>query len=460
MSRSFRSLLGIAAFLFALLFTTAAVAQYLFLRWKLNDESKTYLRDGAKDMRDQIAFVDTWDLRGYRRWSGGPSTYVVMTQNGTLIDTYGYLRNMIPHNVSLPFAVRYDSPLQFSSDVGEDWTLYVHKLRDGEVVLGARKEMAPENIDALFISNASRFGDSVKDALGTPERAIDEPFDYAVLGENGVLLRAMGGIPLKTSPPDIPQQATLVPLNRIENKLYAAFHEPLVSKAGAVGLISVFEDVTDDQHFLRQSAIFNGAVAILLWVVTVAFAAAYLRRVRPSAISCAQIPFLDEGETVEFKSSLRWDYVMQKTNPDVERAVVKTVVGFLNSENGGTLVVGLSDAKEVLGLQADYVSFKSAKPDRDGFEQVLHQALIKSIGESRCTRYVKPRFCSLHGKELCVIAVAPSNEPVFLEKEDQLYVRVGNSTRPFGVQEALDYARDRWGGLALVRPHARRTAAI
>ncbi len=160
-------------------------------------------------MRDQIAFVDTWDLRGYRRWSGGPSTYVVMAQNGTLIDTYGYLRNMIPHNVSLPFAVRYDRPLQFSSDVGEDWTLYVHKLRDGEVVLGARKEMAPENINALFISNVSRFGASVKDALGTPERAIDEPFDYAVLGENGVLLRGMGGIPLKTSPPDIPQQATL-----------------------------------------------------------------------------------------------------------------------------------------------------------------------------------------------------------------------------------------------------------
>ncbi len=63
--------------------------------------------------------------------------------------------------------------------------------------------------------------------------------------------------------------------------MYASFLDPVVSKShGAVGLISVFEDVTDDQHFLRQSAIFNGVVATLLLLVTVGFSAAYLKRVR------------------------------------------------------------------------------------------------------------------------------------------------------------------------------------
>lgn len=453
MSRSFRSLFSVAAFLFALLFTTAAIAQYLFLRWKLNNESKTYLQDSAKEMRDQIALVDAWDLRGYRRWSGGPSIYVVMAQNGTLIDTFGYFQSMIPHNVSLPFPVQYDQPLQFSSDVGEDWTLYVHKLRDGIVVLGSRRETAPENINALFLPNAARFGATVKDALSTQERTIDEAFDYVILDENGVLLRAIGGIPLKASPPQIPQQTTFAPVNRIQDKMYTALVDPLVSKShGAVGLISVFEDVTDDQRLLRQSALFNGEVATLLWLATLAFAAVYFRRTRPSVISCSQIPYLDEGETVEFKSSLRWDYVKQKANPDLERVVTKTIVGFLNSENGGTLVIGISDAKEVLGLDADYASFKTTKPDRDGFELRLHSMLISAIGESRCKRYIKFRFCSLQGKELCVITVTPASEPVFLEQENQLYVRVGNSTRPFGVQEALDYSRDRWP----LRPHRRR----
>jgi hypothetical protein len=248
---------------------------------------------------------------------------------------------------------------------------------------------------------------------------------------------------------------------RTEGKLYAAFLDPVLSKShGEVGVISVFDDVTDDQRLLRQSAVFNGVIAVLLWVVTVAFSLLSFKRARPSTIACSQIPLLEEGQTLEFKSSLRWDYKNQRTSKDVERAILKSVVGFLNSENGGTLVVGMSDTRQVLGLEADYASFKRIKPDRDGFEQVLHQIVIGAIGENRCARCIRPRFCSLHGKELCVIAVAPSNEPVFLEEEDQLFVRVGNSTRPFGVQEALEYARHRWGSVVLPRPHPRRPVTI
>ena len=43
-------------------------------------------------------------------------------------------------------------------------------------------------------------------------------------------------------------------------------------------------------------------------------AALYLRRVRVAEIACTQIPFLEENDTVEFKSSLRWDYKQQKPN--------------------------------------------------------------------------------------------------------------------------------------------------
>jgi hypothetical protein len=256
----------------------------------------------------------------------------------------------------------------------------------------------------------------------------------------------------------------LVPVRRIEDKIYAAFLEPIENKSGnAVGLISVFDDVTDDRRLLRESAIFNGGVSAFLWVVTIALSAGYLKRVRRrSPISCAEIPSLDEGETVEFKSSLRWDYKKQQPSREVERAIAKAVVGFLNSAQGGTLVVGMSDTKEILGLDADYSTFTSLKRDRDGFEQKLDQILISAVGESRCVKAIKTRFCSLHGKEVCVIDIAPSTEPVFLKDEagDQFYVRVGNSTRPFGIQEALDFAQDRWGGLALRRSHASHVDAI
>ena len=73
--------------------------------------------------------------------------------------------------------------------------------------------------------------------------------------------------------------------------------------------------------------------------------------------------------------------------------------------------------------------------------------LINAVGESRCVQGIETRFCSLRGQEVCVIVVAPSSEPVFLKGEgsDQFYVRVGNSTRVFGMQEAFDFAQDRWG---------------
>jgi len=451
MPNSFRRLVGTIALVFAVLFTTVGLGQYWFLRWQLHEETTNDLQHLAEEMRDQIAFSETWNLQSYRRTTEGPDVYFVIAQNGTLVDTHGYLPGMLSH-VSIPFTFQYDRSAPFSSDVGEDWDLYVHKLRDGLVVLGSRKEITPEGIDSLFSSNALKFGQTVAEALQTPERAIHEAFDYAIIDQNGTLRWAIGGIPLRASPPLIPTNHTLAPMRYIDKKTYASFLQPIRTRAGTpVGLVSVFEDVTDEQRTLHQSAVFNGGVAAFLWVVSVTFSAAYLRRGRPTTISCAQIPLLDEGETVEFKSSLRWDYVKQKPSKELERAIVKTVIGFLNSESGGTLVIGMSDTKEVLGLQADYATFRSVKPDRDGFEQMLRQVLIKAIGERRCARWVKTRFCSLQGKELCVVTVAPSSEPVFSEEETggQLYVRVGNTTRPFGVQEALAYARDRWGGLTI-----------
>ena len=461
MSKSFRSLVGRAALIFAILFTAVGVGQYRFLRWQLNKETESDLLQKAEYMRNSIAYAETWDLQGYRRTTDLPGIYTLMAQNGTLIDTFGYLRGMISH-VSLPFNYEFDHPLRFSSDVGEDWDLYVHQLRDGILVLGDRKRVSTQGINGLFASNAAHFGASVEEARHTPERAIDEAFDYAIIDNNGVLIYAVGGIPLKVSSPALPTTPTMTLIRQIDDNLYATYFDPVMSKSGVVvGLISVLDDVTDDEHVLRRSAVFNGVVAAVLWVITVIFSASYLRRARPGAISCSQVPFLDEGETVEFKSSLRWDYKLLKPNKELERAIVKTIVGFMNSENGGTLIIGISDSKEVLGLQSDYDSFKSGKPNRDGFELKLREMLIAAVGERRCARWVKTRFCSLQGKEVCVVTVAPSVDPVFLDDEagGQLYVRVGNSTRPFGVQEALAYARDRWGGAALPRSHTRRPTA-
>ena len=83
-----------------------------------------------------------------------------------------------------------------------------------------------------------------------------------------------------------------------------------------------------------------------------------------------------ESGTFGFKSTLHWDLRQQRVNRDLEQVVVKTIAGFLNS-TGGTLLVGVDDAGNPVGLQSDYVTLR--KKDRDGFRAFLVQ--LKNVVE-------------------------------------------------------------------------------
>jgi|HubBroStandDraft_5_1064220.scaffolds.fasta_scaffold296248_1 hypothetical protein len=125
MSKSFKSLLGTVALVSALLFTAVAAGQYLFLNYQLQQRATDELSDLTEGMKQDIAFTDSWNLQGYRRTSTGADIYVVLADNGTLIDTGGYLKGMVSH-VSMPFRFEYERPFQVASDIGEIWSLYVH----------------------------------------------------------------------------------------------------------------------------------------------------------------------------------------------------------------------------------------------------------------------------------------------------------------------------------------------
>jgi hypothetical protein len=433
---------------FAILFTALGVLQYSFLRYELRDRTKADLQDYADEMHDEIAYENEWNLEGYHRSSEGPETYVVLSSDGTLIDTHGFLGPMLSH-VTLPFSSDRDRVITFHSEVGEDWRLYIHDLTDALVIIGVRAEVAPDHLLERFAENAARFGTTLATATRTPERAIHETFDYAILDRANDVQWAIGGIPLKAAKPKIPARSRLISAQQIGTKRFASLTQPIVNKSGnQVGVVSVYEDITDEQHVLHQSAIFNLGVAGILWVTTLGIGAIYVRRTVPEEVSCSRILTLDESDTIEFKSSLRWDHEIGGRNPELERAVVKTVVAFLNSESGGTLIIGVRDDKEVLGLKGDY-GLQRTRQDKDGFEQTLGQILINAIGQQCFARCVKVRFCPLTGKEICILTLKPARAPVYVREQrgdDTMYVRMGNTSRPLNTKEAVSYAAERWGG--------------
>lgn len=144
-----------------------------------------------------------------------------------------------------------------------------------------------------------------------------------------------------------------------------------------------------------------------------------------------------ESETVEFKSSLRWDYRQNKTNKELEFAVLKTIVAFMNTRKG-TLMIGVTDDAAIIGLEKDYQSLK--KKNRDGFEQHIMELVALNIGTD-CCKNIRIYFFHREENDICAIEVFKIKIPVFLKFQSNtlFYVRTGNHTRELNIQEAIKY---------------------
>ena len=151
-----------------------------------------------------------------------------------------------------------------------------------------------------------------------------------------------------------------------------------------------------------------------------------------------------ESATAEFKSTFKWDIKESKPNRSLEEVILKTLAGFMNGE-GGSLIIGVADDGEILGLENDYHILK--KKDRDGFEQAVMTAVARSLGTDAC-QYLQLVFHDINGKDICRVLTAKSHRPIYIKEGNDLkfYLRTGVSTRELNVQEAVEYISTRWHG--------------
>lgn len=149
-----------------------------------------------------------------------------------------------------------------------------------------------------------------------------------------------------------------------------------------------------------------------------------------------------EGQFVEFKSSILWDYRQEKMNKHLSVPILKNVAAFMNTA-GGTLLVGIDDDGNVLGLEADFAVMK--KPNPDGFELIFNNAFTQMIG-AELRPFVQLSFPEIEGKTICLIAVQPATSPVYFrhQGQEEFYIRAGNASQPLSVSKATAYIRDRF----------------
>jgi hypothetical protein len=440
--------LRLAALIFALLFTASAVTQYLFIRARTHQTAQAEFQAWTEELRREINYTTNWNLKKFRQadWTA-PGCYL-FTTNGLVLDIEGFVPGVVDR-VTLPEGVTYGTPTNITSDIGETWRILAKKLRGGVAILGTPQPTVPSDTDALLQENASQFGSSIEEAAKIRARDINRNLDYAVVDDSGLLHSAIGGIPLRTPPPR-GRSASDPTFHLLSGgKNYAVFCPPVLDAASnVVGSLAVPREATLERQTLRSAVRFNTLLALVSWLAVATLTAAYLVRSeggrRAHLLTLAEALQKQESDTLEFKSSVRWDYNLRKVNRDLEEVIVKTVVAFLNT-SGGLLVIGVDDDKTIQGLHPDYDSL--SKKSRDGLQLHLQQIISQKIGVDRYQSNTAVEFHELQGKDVCLVRVKPAPRPVILKDQNApaLYVRAGGATRTLNVEEAIRYVQDHWG---------------
>jgi hypothetical protein len=445
-NRGTRNRLLIALVLFAILFSAVAWLQYWFVSSQLRHSNIDQIDDWADQITEFVDYKDRWDLSGYRRSNPQAPIYYIVTPDGFLADEVGLNEGMMPP-VSFGQPMLFDQPFDLVSKIGERWRLYAVRVRGGSVILGVPYSESHPDLDDRLRKNRSVFGPTIDTAAQVEDKQVDLTVDYAVVDNSGWFKNGSGGIPLSTNPNEVEQLLQKGPIVKIDGDPYFQGVRKITNSAGRlVATIVLFKDVGLEQQMLKNSLWFNLGVAGLCWIGSGLLFGFYLYSQSGPRITCEQAIAQDEGQTIEFKSSFRWDYKQEKENrPAIEGEIIKTVAAFLNSD-GGVLMIGVSDDKTVLGLEPDYRTITS-KPNKDGFLLTLQQVLSHTFGTETFTRYLRIEFCTLGGKDICVVYVKPARTPRFVEERGQknFYVRVENATKLLNAEEMLAYVRDHFG---------------
>jgi len=146
---------------------------------------------------------------------------------------------------------------------------------------------------------------------------------------------------------------------------------------------------------------------------------------------------IQEGENnqLEFKSSLRWNLHANKEDRRIEHSVLKTVVAYFNTD-GGTLLVGVADDGEILGIEVD--NFKNEDKYLLHFANLVNDRIGKQYAD--CIRW---NLFDVGDNKVLHVECKKSSTPVFLNMDgkEEFFIRTGPSTVQLSTSEVLEYSR-------------------
>jgi predicted HTH transcriptional regulator len=155
-------------------------------------------------------------------------------------------------------------------------------------------------------------------------------------------------------------------------------------------------------------------------------------------LSIEELVRVGEGDSIEFKSTLRTNLHTGERDSKMEFVVLKTIAGFLNKD-GGTLAIGVADDGTPIGIEKD------GFPNEDKMALHLVNLLKERLGGEHAI-HVLPRFREYQGARVLTVECTRSKTPVFVKdgQSERFFVRYGPSTQELAGATAQTYIRIRF----------------
>ena len=154
-----------------------------------------------------------------------------------------------------------------------------------------------------------------------------------------------------------------------------------------------------------------------------------------------------ETQCVEFKATAKYDLAQKKPTNIPGDEIRRTVCGFMNSFDGGVLIVGIHERGDdkYMGIEADYKHVGSSK-DWDAWDRYFRDVCDKIQGDGvkgAFNHLIKEIMPVKHRKvTLAKILVFPSSGPAFIEND--FFARNGPSTKKLDGARRQNYIKKRF----------------
>lgn len=149
-----------------------------------------------------------------------------------------------------------------------------------------------------------------------------------------------------------------------------------------------------------------------------------------------------EGQRLELKARAT-DSKAKGTR--ISDGLLKTVAAFMNSREGGTILIGVSDERQFVGIEGEYAHVNQQRADWDSYSMWLNSVIGNSLDVRAAFNYFTTNRAREDSKDICAVHVQPAEMPVFLQ--GVFYVRFGGQNNPLSGHDMLAYIAGRWSWL-------------